>query len=82
MGANPKDGSVVSSADFSLWGVNNLRVIDASVVPNIPGGQTGAVTFMLAERAAGEAILQCQGVRVQLEAQVCSLHATCAVQCC
>jgi hypothetical protein len=53
MGASPTDGSVVSSADFSLWGVNGLRVIDASVVPNIPGGQTGAVTFMLAERAAG-----------------------------
>lgn len=52
MGAAPTDGSVVSAADFSLWGVNGLRVIDASVVPNIPGGQTGAVTFMLAERAA------------------------------
>lgn len=53
MGASPTDGSVVSSKDFSLWGVDGLRVIDASVVPNIPGGQTGAVTFMLAERAAG-----------------------------
>jgi choline dehydrogenase-like flavoprotein len=57
MGASPTDGSVVSSADFSLWGVNGLRVIDASVVPNIPGGQTGAVTFMLAERAAGKLLL-------------------------
>lgn len=54
MGASPMDGSVVSSSDFGLWGVDGLRVIDASVVPNIPGGQTGAVTFMLAERAAGE----------------------------
>jgi len=53
MGASPTDGSVVSSADFGLWGVDGLRVIDASVVPTIPGGQTGAVTFMLAERAAG-----------------------------
>jgi choline dehydrogenase len=53
MGASPTDGSVVSAADFGLWGVDGLRVIDASVVPNIPGGQTGAVTFMLAERAAG-----------------------------
>lgn len=52
MGKAPTDGSVVSSNDFSLWGVNGLRVIDASVVPIIPGGQTGAVTFMLAERAA------------------------------
>lgn len=61
MGASPTDGSVVSSKDFSLWGVDGLRVIDASVVPNIPGGQTGAVTFMLAERAAG-AWLLCFGL--------------------
>ncbi|WIA36647.1 hypothetical protein OEZ86_007931 [Tetradesmus obliquus] len=52
MGASNGDGSVVSAADFGLWGVDGLRVIDASVVPKIPGGQTGAVTFMLAERAA------------------------------
>lgn len=52
MGQAPTDGSVVSSNDFTMWGVNGLRVIDASVVPVIPGGQTGAVTFMLAERAA------------------------------
>jgi choline dehydrogenase-like flavoprotein len=52
MGASASDGSVVSAADFGLWGVDGLRVIDASVVPRIPGGQTGAVTFMLAERAA------------------------------
>ncbi|KAF8065553.1 alkJ [Scenedesmus sp. PABB004] len=52
MGASPADGSVVSAADFTAWGVAGLRVVDASVVPTIPGGQTGAVTFMLAERAA------------------------------
>eukprot|EP00775_Hariotina_reticulata_P009838 gene9838-9997_t len=52
MGTAPTDGSVVSSNDFGLWGVKGLRVVDASVVPVIPGGQTGAVTFMLAERAA------------------------------
>jgi choline dehydrogenase-like flavoprotein len=52
MGTSPTDGSVVSASDFQLWGVKGLRVVDASVVPIIPGGQTGAVTFMLAERAA------------------------------
>lgn len=61
MGADAGDGSVVSAADFGLWGVDGLRVIDASVIPVIPGGQTGAATFMLAERGAalltrGEAI--------------------------
>lgn len=52
MGAAPTDGSVVSSADFGVWGVDALRVIDASVMPAIPGGQTGAPTVMIAERAA------------------------------
>lgn len=52
MGASPTDGSVVSAADFSVWGVQGLRVIDSSVIPRIMGGQSGAATWMLAERAA------------------------------
>ncbi|GBF88787.1 choline dehydrogenase [Raphidocelis subcapitata] len=52
MGAAPTDGSVVSAQDFSVWGVDALRVVDASVIPTIPGGQTGAATVMVAERAA------------------------------
>ena len=52
MGAAPTDGSVVSSSSFGVWGVDALRVVDASVMPTIPGGQTGAPTVMLAERAA------------------------------
>lgn len=35
-----------------MHGVSGLRVIDASVMPRIPGGQTGAATVMIAERAA------------------------------
>jgi len=53
MGAAPTDGSVVSADDFRLWGVKGLRVVDASVVPVIPGGpDEGAVSLVLAERAA------------------------------
>lgn len=52
MGASPADGSVVSSQDFKVHGVQGLRVVDASLIPVIPGGQTGAATVMIAERAA------------------------------
>eukprot|EP00466_Bigelowiella_natans_P002493 jgi/Bigna1/91675/estExt_fgenesh1_pg.C_1120026 len=34
------------------WGVENLRVIDASVMPIIPNGNTQAATFMIAEKGA------------------------------
>lgn len=45
-------GSVVDAADLGVRGVAGLRVVDASVLPRIPGGQTGAATVMVAERAA------------------------------
>jgi len=51
-------GGVVSPADFSVHGVAGLRVVDASVMPRIPGGQTGAPTVMIAERAAS---MLCEG---------------------
>jgi choline dehydrogenase-like flavoprotein len=35
-----------------VYGLDNLRVIDASVIPTIPGGQTAAPVVMIAERAA------------------------------
>lgn len=52
MGRAPSDGSVVDSRDLTVFGVDGLRVVDASVMPSIPGGQTGAPVVMLAERAA------------------------------
>jgi len=52
MGKPDDPGAVVSSTDLSVRGVSGLRVVDASVIPRIPGGQTGAATVMIAERAA------------------------------
>lgn len=46
------DGSSVVDNQLRVHGVEGLRVVDASVVPKIPGGQTGAPVVMIAERAA------------------------------
>ncbi|CAG9464312.1 unnamed protein product [Pedinophyceae sp. YPF-701] len=52
MGTDPRE-SVVSPDGLRVHGVSGLRVVDSSVMPRIPGGQTGAPTIMIAERAAG-----------------------------
>uniref|UniRef100_A0A7S0S699 Glucose-methanol-choline oxidoreductase N-terminal domain-containing protein n=1 Tax=Chlamydomonas leiostraca TaxID=1034604 RepID=A0A7S0S699_9CHLO len=52
MGAASDPTAVVSAEDFKVHGVSGLRVVDASVIPRIPGGQMGAPVVMIAERAA------------------------------
>ncbi|WP_210275399.1 GMC oxidoreductase [Rhizobium sp. G21] len=45
------DGGVVSS-DFRVHGVKNLRVVDASVFPRIPGFFIVSSVYMIGEKAA------------------------------
>jgi len=46
------DENAVVSDKLKVHGIQNLRVIDASVMPNITSGNTNAPTIMIAEKGA------------------------------
>ena len=53
-----KDDNSVTNAEGKVHGLNNVRVVDASIIPSIPAGNLNAITIMLAEKIADN-ILGC-----------------------
>ena len=51
MGFESDPGAVVDN-QCCVYGVQNLRVIDASVMPNLMAGNTNIPTIMVAEKMA------------------------------
>jgi choline dehydrogenase len=52
IGARPEDGAV-TDPQLRVYGVDGLRVADASVTPLIPNAHPNATVLAIAERAAG-----------------------------
>ena len=46
------DELAVVDPQLRVYGIEGLRVADASIMPNVPSGNTHAPTVMVGERAA------------------------------
>ena len=58
-----EDASAVVNSELKVFGIKNLRVVDASIMPTITTGNTAAPTIMIAEKAS-DLIKKDQGIEL------------------
>lgn len=63
------DSESVVDPELRVRGVRNLRVVDSSIMPTLPGGQSGAPTMMIAEKGADLILGVKNGVRAASESE-------------
>ncbi|KAF7257357.1 hypothetical protein EG68_05502 [Paragonimus skrjabini miyazakii] len=63
---NGRVDAAVTQPDCKVWGLDGLRIVDASIMPSIVSGNLNAPVIMLAERAADIIISERDGISVVL----------------